>query len=94
MSGFPYSTTIAWKDKELGIIFGAVYDYEKDEIYYASKGEGSFKLDREGNKIKIEIPKVSNTLPIIFGIPYNRSRLPELLLYFRNYLSTFQTLKG
>lgn len=57
MSGFPYSTTIAWKDKELGIIFGAIYDYEKDEIYYASKGEGSFKLDREGNKIKVEMPK-------------------------------------
>lgn len=85
MSGFPYSTTIAWKDKELGITFGAIYDYEKDEICYASKGEGSFKLDREGNKIKIEIPKVSNTLPIIFGIPYDRSRLPEVLQKLLEY---------
>lgn len=43
MSGFPYSTTIAWKDKELGITFGAIYDYEKDEIYYASKGKRFFQ---------------------------------------------------
>lgn len=93
MSGFPYSTTIAWKDKELGITFGAIYDYEKDEIYYASKGKGSFKLDREGNKIKIEVPKVSNTLPIIFGIPYDRSRLPELFTILRKLLEYFPDAK-
>lgn len=91
--GFPYSTTIAWKDKELGIIFGAIYDYEKDEIYYASKGEGSFKLDREGNKIKIEMPKVSGTLPIIFGIPYDRSRLPELFTILQKLLEYFPDAK-
>lgn len=93
MSGFPYSTTIAYRDKELGIIFGAIYDYEKDEIYYASKGEGSFKLDREGNKIKIEIPKVSGTLPIIFGIPYDRSRLPELFTILQKLLEYFPDAK-
>lgn len=93
MSGFPYSTTIAWKDKELGITFGAIYDYEKDEIYYASKGEGSFKLDREGNKIKVEVPKVSNTLPIIFGIPYDRSRLPELFTILQKLLEYFPDAK-
>lgn len=93
MSGFPYSTTIAWRDKELGITFGAVYDYEKDEIYYASKGEGSFKLDREGNKIKIGIPKVSNTLPIIFGIPYDRSRLPEVFTILQKLLKYFPDAK-
>lgn len=93
MSGFPYSTTIAWKDKELGIVFGAVYDYEKDEIYYASKGEGSFKLDKEGNKVKVEIPKVSNTLPIIFGIPYDRSRLPELFTIIQKLLEYFPDAK-
>ena len=93
MSGFPYSTTIAYRDKELGIIFGAIYDYEKDEIYYASKREGSFKLDREGNKIKIEIPKVSGTLPIIFGIPYDRSRLPELFTILQKLLEYFPDAK-
>ena len=93
MSGFSYSTTIAYRDKELGIIFGAIYDYEKDEIYYASKGEGSFKLDREGNKIKIEIPKVSGTLPIIFGIPYDRSRLPELFTILQKLLEYFPDAK-
>ena len=93
LSGFPYSTTIAWKDKELGIIFGAIYDYEKDEIYYASKGEGSFKLDREGNKIKVGIPEISNTLPIIFGIPYDRSRLPELFTILQKLLEYFPDAK-
>lgn len=93
MSGFPYSTTVAWKDKELGITFGAIYDYEKDEIYYAFKGEGSFKLDREENKIKIEIPKVSNILPIIFGIPYDRSRLPEVLTILQKLLEYFPDAK-
>lgn len=93
MSGFPYSTTIAYRDKELGIIFGAIYDYEKDEIYYASKGEGSFKLDREGNKIKIEMSKVSGTLPIIFGIPYDRSRLPELFTILQKLLEYFPDAK-
>ena len=93
MSGFPYSTTVAYKDKELGITFGAIYDYEKDEIYYAFKGEGSFKLDREGNKIKIEVPKVSNTLPIIFGIPYDRSRLPEVFTILQKVLEYFPDAK-
>lgn len=93
MSGFPYSTTIAWKDKELGITFGAVYDYEKDAIYYACKREGSFKLDREGNKVKIRVPKVSNTLPIIFGIPYDRSRLPELFTILQKLLEYFPDAK-
>ena len=93
MSGFPYSTTIAWKDKELGITFGAIYDYEKDEIYYAFKGEGSFKLDRKGNKVKIEIPRVPNTLPMIFGIPYDRSRLPELFTILQKLLKYFPDAK-
>ena len=93
MSGFPYSTTVAYKDKKLGITFGAIYDYEKDEIYYAFKGEGSFKLDREGNKIRIEIPKVSNTLPIIFGIPYDRSRLPDLFTILQKLLEYFPDAK-
>lgn len=93
MSGFPYSTTIAWKDKELGITFGAIYDYEKDEVYYAFKGEGSFKLDREGNKIKIEVPKVSNTLPIIFGMPYDRGRLPEVFTILQKLLEYFPDAK-
>lgn len=93
MSGFPYSTTIAWRDKELGITFGAIYDYEKDEIYYAFKGEGSFKLDRKGNKVKIEVSKVSNTLPIIFGIPYDRSRLPELFTILQKLLEYFPDAK-
>ena len=90
MSGFPYSTTVSYRDKELGITFGAIYDYEKDEIYYASKGKGSFKLDREGNKIKIE---VSGTLPIIFGIPYDRSRLPELFTILQKLLEYFPDAK-
>ena len=93
MTGFPYSTTIAWKDKDLGITFGAIYDYEKDEVYYASKGEGSFKLNREGNKIKIEVSKVSNILPIIFGIPYDRSRLPEVFTILQKLLEYFPDAK-
>ena len=93
MSGFPYSTTIAYKDKKLGITFGAVYDYEKDEVYYASKGNGSFKLDSKGNEVKIEIPKASNTLPIIFGIPYDRSRLPKLFTILQKLLKYFPDAK-
>lgn len=93
MSGFPYSTTIAWEDKESEIVFGAIYDYEKDEIYYASKGEGSFKLDREGNKIKIEVSNTLNTLPIIFGIPYDRGRLPELFTILQKLLEYFPDAK-
>lgn len=93
MSGFPYSTTIAYRDKELGITFGAIYDYEKDEIYYASKGKGSFKLDSSGNKVKTEVSNPSNLLPIIFGIPYDRSRLPELFTILQKLLEYFPDAK-
>lgn len=93
MSGFPYSTTIAYKDKELGITFGAIYDYEKNEVYYASKGKGLFKLDSKGNEVEIEIPKVSDTLPIIFGIPYDRNRLSELFNILQKFLKYFSDAK-
>lgn len=93
MSGFPYSTTIAYKDKEFGITFGSIYNYESDEIHYASKGKGSFKLDNKGNKIKIEVLNPSNSLPIIFGIPYDRSRLPELFTILQKLLEYFPDAK-
>ena len=93
ISGFPYSTTIAYRDKELGITFGAIYDFEKDEVYYASKGKGSFKLDNKGNKVKMEVTKVSNPLFIIFGIPYDRSRLPEVLYILQKLLKYFPDAK-
>ena len=57
------------------------------------KEKGSFKLDSNGNEVKMEVPNPSNTLPIIFGIPYDKSRLPELFTILQKLLEYFPDAK-
>lgn len=48
--GLPFCTTQVAKVENGQVMFGIVYDFVRDELYYASKGEGAFK---DGDSIQV-----------------------------------------
>lgn len=68
---FSVSIGIQYKEET---IMGAIYDINRDILYFAEKGAGAF---RDGNKISVSKNSKIEESFLVTGFPYNISENPE-----------------
>lgn len=77
--GYPFTISVAYVKNTDETILGIVYDYQKDNLYYALNGGGAF-IQYSNNKV--EPLGTSDALSdgiALFGMPYNRKKTSTIL---------------
>lgn len=79
INGFPFAVSVAYVKNTNETIFGVVYDFNNDVVYYALSGHGSFIKYRNGEAKELNTSdKVSDGITI-FGMPYDRKKTQKIL---------------
>lgn len=95
LNGFPFAISLALEDRvNESIVLGIVYNPVEKTLYYATKGKGSYKIDRLGRKTRIHVGEFNENEGIsIFGMPYNRSKSEKILKLAEGYYKISSDLK-
>jgi inositol monophosphatase len=79
INGYPFAVSVAYVKNTNETIFGVVYDFNNDVVYYALNGHGSFIKYRNGEvKVLNTSDKVNDGITI-FGMPYDRKKTHKIL---------------